>query len=309
MPWNHHLIRLILYAAGCLLFISACQTPPAEDDTANKSVFIDDLGNSVAFRSDTIRIVPLAPSITEVLYLIEAGPMVAGVSQVDNYPPAVESLPRFSSWPLDIESIVALNPSLVIATTQVNNPQDTQPLEDLGIPVAYFKFSSFNDIDRVGRLLAEAFAFSDSSLTQMERLVQNMAALTERTRLAPTKPRVLVLVGDNPLYSFGKESYIHTIVEAAGGESITRDLDLTGPILTDEFVLEAQPEIIVGPFGSNYSSKELLALHPSWDLVPAIKNNRVYAIEADYILRPGPRLYDGALSLARLIHPSLFSDS
>ena len=304
-----HLFRSLW--SFCLIGIGlccmSCQRPATEP--GNSHQFIDDRGKSITVSSDSIRIIPLAPSLTEVLYLIEAGPLLAGVSQVDNYPPEVSRLPRFSSWPLDIESIVSLDPTLVIATTQVNATRDTDVLEELGIPVAYYDFATFEDIPRVARNLVKALQLPPSSLSPVEKLVSDMDALKARTSDLSSRPRVLVLVGDSPLYSFGKESYIHSIVAAAGGESITRHLALKGPILSEEYVLQEQPDFIVGPFGSNYSAGELLELHPSWDLVPAVQHGNVYGIEADFILRPGPRLYNGALALARLLHPDLFGDS
>jgi iron complex transport system substrate-binding protein len=108
------------------------------------------------------------------------------------------------------------------------------------------------------------------------------------------------------LYSFGSESYMHALIELAGGRSATGEMDAVRPVLTDEFVLTTRPDVIIGAFGEDYDPARLLELHPTWDIVPAVRNQRIYSLDPDLALRPTPRLLDGIRRMATFLHPDLF---
>ena len=75
----------------------------------------------------------------------------------------------------------------------------------------------------------------------------------------------------------------------------------------DEFVLTAKPEIILGAFGEDYDPAELARRHETWTIVPAVQESRIYSVNPDLLLRPGPRLVEGAFRTAMYLHPDLFS--
>ena len=286
-----------------LVLATACTAPAPEPEPP----VIDALGRPVAVPDSITRLLTLAPNLTELVYAADAGHLLVAASTADDYPPAVDSLPRFSALPLDFEAITALDPDLVLATDHVNNPADTETFDALDIPVYFF---SYDDLDgmlaslrRVGALLGT----SEAAEEKAARLQARLDALEERTEPLKERPLTLLLIGDDTLFAFGDESYAHDLIALAGGRSATAETGTDAPVLSDEFVLKAQPDVIVGTFGADYDPARLLSLHPTWDVVPAIRNGRVYSIDPDLILRPGPRLVDGAEALARLLHPSLFA--
>ena len=126
---------------------------------------------------------------------------------------------------------------------------------------------------------------------------------------AADSPFELFLIGDDTLYAFGDESYVHDLIALAGGRSATEAIGTNAPILSDEFVLTTKPDVIFGAFGEDYDPARLLALHPTWDIVPAVVNGRVYSLDPSLILRPGPRLVEGAQQMAIKLHPALFPPS
>ncbi|MFB6249927.1 MAG: ABC transporter substrate-binding protein, partial [Salinibacter sp.] len=115
-------------------------------------------------------------------------------------------------------------------------------------------------------------------------------------------------IGDDTLYSFGEGSYVHRLIEVAGGRSITDTLSATAPTLSEEFVLTARPEVIVGAWGADYDPSRLLKRHPTFDVVPAVRNGRVYSFPPSLLLRPGPRLVTGARRVAARLHPDRFAE-
>lgn len=288
-----------------LLLLTGCGSSEAD---RSEPTLTDDLDRSVRIDRPPRRVVSLAPNLTELAYAAGAGSSLVAVTTADDYPSAVDTLDRISALPVDFEAITAKNPDLVVATDQVNPPGDTQTFDALDIPVYFFSFSSLSDVfdglRTMGTLLGTETAAADSA----RALERQIAALRSRTESLSDaeRPRVLVLIGDDTLYSFGQGSYVHTLVEVAGGRSITDSLDSAAPTLSEEYVLTEKPDVIVGAWGSDYDPKRLLELHPTWDVVPALQNDRVYSLPSSLLLRPGPRLVEGARRLATHLHPDRF---
>jgi ABC-type Fe3+-hydroxamate transport system substrate-binding protein len=255
------------------------------------------------------RVVSLAPNLTEIVHAAGAGSSLVAVTSSGDHPPPVDTLPHVSALPVDFEAVAAQEPDLVLATDQINAPGDADTFEALDVPIYFFSFDTLDDIlDGVrttGQLLGTEAVAADSAAA----LRREIDALRTRTRSIPTdqRPRVLVLVGDDTLYSFGEDSYVHTLVKLAGGRSVTADLDTQAPTLSEEYVLQQEPDVIVGLWGTEYDPDRLLDLHPTWDVVPALQNDRVYGLPADLVARPAPRVVEGARRLARRLHPEQFS--
>ena len=287
---------------GACLLLSGCGLNHGQGGTV---LVEDDLERRVPVPSPVARVVTLAPNVTEIVFAAGAGAKVVGVSMADNYPPAVNTLPRFNALPVDFEAIAALRPDLVLASDQVNSPQDATTLAAIDVPVYFVGIRTLDDVLRsirtIGRLLgtsAQANRASDSLGTSLE-------ALRARTSAVKHRPTTLFLVSDATLYSFGKGSYMHSMIALAGGKSITAHHEVTAPILTDEFVLVRKPEVIVGAFGPGYDPRTILQHHATWDILPAIENGQVHGVHGDLFLRPGPRLIAGAWQMATLLHPDL----
>lgn len=286
-----------------LFLLVGCGT---QSDDAPVS-YTDDLGRTVSIDPPVERVVSLAPNITELVYAAGAGNTLVAVTSSGDYPPAVDSLPHISALPVDFEAIAAREPDLVLGTDQVNAPGDIDTFEALNLPIYFFSFRSLTDIidavETMGRLLDTETTATDSA----NALRREIESLRTKTGSIPSKerPRVLVLVGAETLYSFGSGSYVHTLVQLAGGRSITTDIETQAPTLSDEYVLTEKPDVIVGTWGSDYDPDRLLELHPTWDIVPAVQNDRVYSLPSDLISRPGPRVLDGARRLAHYLHPDV----
>lgn len=289
---------LLFIGIACL----ASSDTPDISQGGQTTTFTDDLGRPVTVPVSVQRIVPLAPSITEVLYAAGAGPQVVAVSHADDFPAEIEALPKFSSLPMDFEALVALQPDLLIATDALNNPRDAHLFEALGLPIAYFSFNTWPDVPRVIRKIGALTNNESVSKKSADLLEAKAASLKNQLASMQKQPSVLFLIGDDALFAFGKGSYIHEIIRMSGGMSSTEIIETKAPVLSEEFILTAQPEIIAGTFGDDH---KLLVNHPTFEVIPAVKNDRICAIPPSLVLRPGPRLIDGAILLAHCIHPDL----
>ncbi|MFT4604940.1 MAG: iron complex transport system substrate-binding protein, partial [Rhodothermales bacterium] len=260
---------------------------------------LDDLGRSVAIGEAPQRLISLSPGTTEMLFAAGLGSRVVGVTDADNYPPAVSEIVSIQALPLNHESVVALRPDLVVASDQVNDPRDAHALAAVGIPTYFVSVQSLPDLSRGIRALGHRFGTPDAANAYADSLEHTLAELDARRLEFGDTLSTLFLIGDETLFAFGPESYVHDMIAIAGGRSLTEDMDTDAPILSEEFVLVAQPEVILTAFESD--AGRLLELHPSWRTIPAIVNGRVHQIPADEVLRPGPRLVAGTRAMSEAI--------
>jgi len=97
---------------------------------------VDQLGRRVRVPEHPIRIVALAPSITEIVFALDAGDRLKGVTRFSNFPPQAENLPKVGSYvQLDLEKIMAIQPDLCIAVKDGNPKEIIERLDRLGVPV------------------------------------------------------------------------------------------------------------------------------------------------------------------------------
>ena len=309
VPYRSFLIPFLVCAAlfaGCtrqapdeqaLELQEAARAIPFEDTT-----LVDALGREVTFQYPPGRVLSLAPNLTEIIYAIGAGEHLAAASQADSYPPAVERLPRFSTFPLEPERLVALAPDVLLATDQINSPSDADALLGLGLPTYFFSFEQVGDVPLAMRRLGTLL---DRDGEQAARRFEARVARVQDATADLKRPRTLLLIGDQALYAFGEGSYASEAVRLAGGDNLTDAFEGLSAVLADEWVLDAQPDVIVvlSDEGDAYRPAALVEQHPSFKRLPAVRNQRVYGLHPDLLSRPGPRLAEGIEALARLLHP------
>ena len=163
------------------------------------------------------------------------------------------------------------------------------------------------DVRRVGRA-TDSESVADRVTSRMQERIDDV---TQRAALADTRPKVLHLEWTDPLMCGGH--WVPEMVELAGGTNCFGDKEMGSFPLEWDAVVESQPEVIVlMPCGFEVpralQDVPLLTEKEGWDKLPAVQNNRVFAIDAsNYTSRSGPRLVTGLEILAEMTHPELFS--
>ncbi|MEL7362139.1 MAG: helical backbone metal receptor [Bacteroidota bacterium] len=285
-----------------VLALAGCRSQPSVDTSASETAAADstqtvrdDLGRSVQLPRSPQRIVPLAPSVTELIAAAGGLDRLAARTPYCNAPEAALALRPISTYPLDREALLAVKADLVIGTDQVNDPSVGDDLAPLSIPAFYLSFETLADVPRALRAVGDLLGTRDAAEAAAERFEARLGAALPA---GPDAPRVLLLIGDDILYGFGRASYVHDLVARAGGRSITADLDGEGVTLSSEWVLTQAPEIIVVLAGTDYGVGDLRAAQPAWAEVPAVQDEAVCGLDPDLIVRPGPRLAEGMSALA-----------
>lgn len=279
------------------LLLGACTSAPG--------TVRDDAGRAVDLGARDGRVVALSPALTELVAAAAGTGRLAGVSISDDFPPEVTRLPRFQSFPLDREAVVGLGAGLAVGSLDVNGADDADALAALGVPTYLFRFGQVSDVPRALRVLDTLLA-STGGARAADAFEARVAAV-QGTVAGFTPPRVLLLVGDDALYAFGRDSYASEMVRTAGGLNVTDGYAGAAAQPSDEAVLELAPEVIVVLAGAGYDPARLVERHPAFATLPAVVSGRVYGMDPDLVSRPGPRVADGLERLARLLHPEAFA--
>lgn len=280
----------------------ACQRQPAINAPAVQTRQVtDDLGRTVTIPAKLTRVVSLAPSVTENIFAVGAGDRLVGVTTFCNYPEAAKSIAKIGdTLSPNMETIVALKPDVVFVSTASQIEAFMKTLEANGIAVYVTNPASLDGIFKELRQLGELFGTSDRADEVVSGLQRRTGDIWERVR-GEKSVRVFVQFSKEPLFSIGKESFVTPILEKAGAVSVTADVATAFPKLNPEAALAYNPDaIILSESDDNREPNE--AFRNS----PAVKNGRVFKINADLLGRPGPRLVDALELMARDLHPDRF---
>lgn len=270
---------------------------------------VDEMGRTVAVPDTILRVITLAPSLTELVFAAGAGQKLVAVSSADNFPPEITGLDRLDAHPVNFEAVVARQPDVVLLNAEVNRTADADRLAALGAPAFMTATQGIREVAADVQLLGRLLGTEEAANAQAALLVSAIDTLVSRTAQTPLedRPSVLFLIGYNTLYAFGEGSYIHELIELAGGVSVTASLQ-QNPVLNEEFVLAEDPDYILISSNEAFRVADLVDAHPAFRDLAAVKSGNVRTITADHVLRPGPRLISGAYELATILHPELLSD-
>jgi iron complex transport system substrate-binding protein len=299
----------------CFLLMLAVLVVPTQAAVFD---YEDGTGTWVGYGHGSQRIVSLAPSVTEMLFYSGLGDRVVGRSSYCNYPPAATKLPTVGGFTdTSLEKIVALKPDLVVAY-QGNSLELVTQLRALKIPVVALPEAT--DLDSVlQQMYVLSFVTYDSHATGALRLAranpalkQWSARLKKLDRPNPThRPTVFYGMPGEVTYSAAPGSFIDDLITRAGGRNIVPKGKERWPQVGAEFILAAQPDWLLvstpctGHTEIGKASADIrtqLAKDPVWSKLKAVQQNHIVVINADVLLRPGPRILDALDQLAAALH-------
>lgn len=252
------------------------------------------------------RIASLSPNLTEIIAKLGAEDQLVGRTDKCNYPASIKKLPIIGQFSVpEIESLMATRPTLVISETKWQGTK-AERLQELGIKLELFPAETledyFRNLSRLGTILGK----EQAAQTEIDHAKQRIAAWGN-ANAALTKeghPRVLVVIGVNPLVTAGEKSFLTRLIELAGGDNVAGKINKKYFTCSLEQIVLWQPEVILAP-GLSAKSLQELKKSPSWKLLPAVKLDRIITdFDADLLYRLGPRTLDGIAQLRQLLQVS-----
>lgn len=261
----------------------------------------DELGREVAVPDSAQRIVCLVPSITDIVFRLGAGARVAGITDYTKYPPEASAKPSVGGViNPSLEKLASLRPDLVLAIADLNSFDVVRSIQALGFPVFIIQPHGIAGIYRSVQSIGEAIDEPDRA----SALVRSLRAREEavRRRVAGKKsPSLFFLLWPDPLMSTGKGAFISELIEIAGGNSITSDVENEWPRMSLETVVARQPQYLLIVKGTAIDLPNLRN-RSGWNSLQAIKNGRILYVD-DRINFPSPLAFDALEDLAKQLHP------
>ena len=281
----------------CLSMAQACAVGDARSEPANKRTVKDDLGREVRLPERIARAVSLAPSVTEMIFAAGAGDRLAGVTTYCDHPEAAKAIEKIGDTQTpNIERIIALKPDVVFVSTASQLEAFMRTLEQQNIAVYVTDPKGIDGVAENLRTLGRLFGTNQPSDDLASELQRRAAAVDESVKGKP-RPRVFVQISNEPLFTIGKDAFVTELVERAGGQSVTRDVPTAFPKLSKEAASAMSPDVIIlSDSEDNREPNEVFRNSP------AVRNGKVYRIDADIISRPGPRLVDALEQIAGYLH-------
>lgn len=255
--------------------------------------------------SVALRVVSLSPSTTEALVAVGARDTLVGRSRYCNFPPDVLSVPAVGGFvDPNFEAIVALRPDLVIGARGPAGAQVAERLRPLGTATYFPETESLSAIDEMILGLGTRTGHQASA----QQVVLSLDARESRVRSAAAafpRTRALLVFGLGPIVVAGPRSFADEMIAAAGGTNVVTEGGAY-PTLGLERVLSLDPDVIVdASMQASREDERVTTDTPGWRELRAVKAKRVIALRDEAVLRPGPRVAEGILSLAQSIHPGL----
>ena len=262
---------------------------------------VDDLGRTVTLHSQARRIISLAPSITETLYAIGAGSQIVGVTDYCNYPEEAKTRTHVGGIiNPSIETIISLEPDLIIVSMEGNVREDFNRLTSFGIPVFVTNPRTLTGIYRS----IEQLGILTGRNGEATRLLKAMAARVDSipAKTAGKKMRTILFISLQPLIVVGKNTFLNELLQTAGAYNLAASGPATYPTYSREALAADDPEVIIVMSDLLADTSALLKLFPEWARLSAVRNHKIFRIDADIVSRPGPRAVDGLDSLFHILH-------
>jgi iron complex transport system substrate-binding protein len=259
----------------------ACRTAAVPD---GRFTAVDDAGDTVRLAAPARRVVSLIPATTELLFAIGAGPAVVGRTSYCDYPAAAEAVPNLGDGiKPNLEAVIASRPDLVILYNSGQNAAVAGRLRELGVASLRLNTDALSSVPRIARLLG--------GLTGNGNAADSLSAAFDTALVSATqpatgrRPKVLLLVWEQPPMTIGRGSFLNELLERAGGENLFADVAGTDGVVSIEAVTARDPDLIF----TMAEGPTAFATRPEWQVVPAVREKRFLHVTGSEFSRPSPR--------------------
>ena len=303
-------IAMIVVILLCALDISAQTISPVVPAAPATRMVVDEAGRTVRVPVIPMRIISLAPSLTETIYALNLQDRLVGDTDFCDYPPEAQKKPKVGGGiNPNLEEIVSLHPDLVLVTNSFNRLDTVRALDSLGIPSYDVDPHTVDQIITSTERLAGVLGAAEAGKNLADDLQNRLAVLKAKLDSLP-QTRVLFVVWTEPLMSIGRGTFVADALHKAGADSIV-DSSKDWPQMNLEEVVHLQPDFLIFPethSDAGVHDFDALALKPGWRLLDAV-HNRKYAVVSDAVIRPAPRIVSVIEDLAHQLHPYAFQET
>ena len=235
------------------------------------------------------RIISLAPSATESLYELGIDKeLVANTVYCSDGNFKKEKIGTVTEP--NIEKIISLNPDLIIATKEGNYKTVIEKMIRLKLTVYVMEpYSDFEDVCNNFQTLADYLGKSDEAKKIITDVKEEILNLSDE-KINKNKEKIFWEVGANPIFTVGKQSFVNEYNKFINGTNVFEYIDMRYPNISAESVIEKNPDIIMLVNMGDVSDQEI-AKWNKYKNITAVKNNKIYLLEANDIFTPTPKRF------------------
>ena len=269
----------------------------------NAAITVTDMYNRViTLEEPATRIVAMQPSDCEILCAIGCEDALVGIGQFCDYPASITSLPVVQSGKnTNIKEILALNPQVVLMNDMSQSEDQVKQLEENGVKVVISSTTDIESVYTAIRMIGTLMGKDENA----EALIADMKATCDEIRAKSEGIEKTVYFEISPppyLYSCGSSSFTHELAEICGLKNIFGDQPDAWLMISDEQVIERNPDYIILMNGMGAEGIEEIQSRDGWGDINAIKDKNIYYDGTSMMTRPGPRLKDAVIELYNFIN-------
>lgn len=250
-----------------------------------------------------LRIISLAPSITEMLYAIGAGDELVGRTTACDWPAEAKKVPVVGAFGRpSLEVLASMRPDLVL-DVDLADEQTGNRITAMHIRRERIRCQSPEDVPAALRSLG--------NLTGHVRQADSLAGVIEKgldtfrkeASQKQNKTRIYLEIWDDPLWTGGRHSFVSSLINLAGGQNIGDIVDKEYFQISPEWVIQQNPDVIACMYMQNETpAADKVKSRPGWSGIAAVRNNRIYDnFDNNLYLRPGPRILEGIAGIKTLL--------
>jgi iron complex transport system substrate-binding protein len=261
------------------------------------------------------RIICAAPSVTEIVFALEAGKRVVGVSDFSTHPPEALAIPHIGGLiDPNRERITALQPDLLII--QGKNESLARFCEEHGIRFLSIEINTLEDIWTAIHTIGQTLRAEERASSLIQKIKDDLRVIKDKIHDHPPK-KVFLTLGHTPgdltgLMTTGPGTFMHELVSVAGGANIFSDASGLYPQISKESLVKRQPEVIIEAIPGGIPKEKLRLLKKDWTqlpMLPAVKSGNIHYLTEDFLLIPGVRIAQTVRRFAEIFHPEAFRGS
>ena len=238
----------------------------------------------------TLRVVSLAPNLTELAYAAGAGSTLVGTVDYSDFPNEARSLPRVGdAWRVDLERVLALHPDLVLVWPSGTPRTTIERLGELGVrtvPIPTYRIAEVPAALRQLGALAGSGPVAERAAESFERAIA--AERAAHARVAPVS--VFIEIAAEPVFTVNGRHVISEMVDLCGGRNVFAELPQLAPPIATEAILAKDPDVILSADDSGADPHRQWS---RWGRLKAVRAGTVYALPPDLVVRATPRLAQG----------------
>jgi iron complex transport system substrate-binding protein len=258
-----------------------------------------------------LRIVSHTCSNTEIVCALGCADRLVAVDSDSDFPPeVVGGLPQLGrDLQIDVEAVRALRPDLVLTSLTVpGHERIVDALQAAGLRCVVIDPQSLDDVFASVQTIADALGVPQRG----RELVAQMDSAMPPQPIAHDAPRILVEWWPKPVIAAARRSWVHDLIERAGGRNALADADAKSATVEADAVASVAPDAIVmswcGVKVEKYRAEVVLG-RDGWAQTRALRERRVYPVGEAFLGRPGPRLVEGYRALRQVVATALADET